>query len=79
MMSCINQEHVNKPDLKNCTLCQKDLDEKIKEEFKTMNDKIDNLSRKKEEFLGTIFLLEQEMKKISHSLENPWEFNQKTN
>ena len=79
MMSCLNHEHENKPDLKNCTLCQKDFDEKIKEEFKTMNDKIDNLSRKKEEFLGTIFLLEQEMKKISQSLENPWEFNQKTN
>ena len=70
MMSCLNQEHVNKPDLKNCIPCQRDLDEKIKEEFKIINDRLNNLNRKKEEFVGTIFLLEQEMKKISYDLEN---------
>ena len=69
MISCLNQEHVNNPDLKNCIPCQRDFDEKIKEEFRTINDKLNNLNIKREEFVGTIFLLEQEMKKISYELE----------
>jgi len=70
MMSCLNQAHLVKPDLTNCTLCRRDMDDKIKEEFKAINDKLAMLDKKKEEFVGTIFILEQEVEKISSSLNN---------
>ena len=68
MMSCLNQAHLIKPDLTNCTLCRSDMDDKIKEEFKAINDKLAILDKKKEEFVGTIFILERELEKISSAL-----------
>jgi len=70
MMSCLNQEHLIKPDLTNCTLCRRDLDDKIKDEFKAINEKLAILDKKKEEFVGTIFILEKEIEKISIALNN---------